>query len=122
MRFSTREQLEARVAELEGIVAAKSTKALKKHVTPQPLKNFYSAYAVEKMFKQLLKIHDAEKYGEGSFGHFKVAGQSEPTDELAEELGQLIIVATSYLERIGCTEEHRALLFAELNRRNQEND
>lgn len=117
MRYPTFESALSRIAELESLLAAKGTKVLKNSVQPQPLKNFYTLNAVDLLFKQLLKLHDAEQSVSAKDFY---EGKSVTPVELVESLGQIIIIATTYLDKIGCDEPHRQLLFAELNRRNQD--
>ena len=114
MFYPTFESALTRIDELESLLAAKGTKALKNAVQPQPLPNFYTLDGVDLLFKQLLKLHDAEQAS--SANDFYEGKKVVPVDML-ESLGQIIIIATSYLEKIGCDESRRQLLFADLNRR-----
>ena len=116
-KYPTFESAKARAEELEKILAVKGTKAIKKTVTPQPIKDFYTADIIGTLFKQLLKVYEAKcKIGAREL----VYGEIESMDELSKRLGELIIIATSYLDKIDCDEFHRQLLFADLNRRNND--
>ena len=115
--------LKKRVNELEQLLANKGAKALIKHVAPQPLNgdNFQTYYAEDLLFKQLLKIHDANQ--KIDFDYTRAFGTDKTPDNssLFEPLGELIILATSWLDKIGCNYHSRLILFEKLNRRN-END
>ena len=119
-RFCSYEDAKRRVEELENLLAVKGNKALVKVITPQPIKNFYCSEGVNTMFKQLLKIHDAEM----SLDTHTLVYDDEALDnsKLVNALGELIIFATTYLEQIGCNAESRQLLFYELNKKFKENE
>ena len=117
-------RLQQRIEELEKLLIARGTKAIVKYVLPQPIKSdvhFQSYNAEEIFFKQILKIHDANS--QIKFDYVRAFGTDEKPDAtpLYEPICELIIYATTYLDRIGCNAEMRQKLFAELNRR-YEND
>ena len=119
-RYWRRDELIKRIEELESLLTVKGNKALVKVITPQPIKNFYCAEGVNTMFKQLLKIHDAEM----SLDTHTLAYNDKALDnsKFKTALGDLIIFATTYLEQIGCNAESRQLLFYELNKKFKENE
>lgn len=112
-----------RIEELEKLLAAKGTKAAAKYVIPQPIKSevhFQSYNAEEKFFKQILKIHDANK--QIDFDYTRAFGTDKTPDMtgMYKPIAELIIYAVTYLDRIGCKADERQKLYAELNRRFEE--
>ena len=116
-------RLQQRIDELEKLLAAKGSKSLAKFIIPQPIKGdvHFQTYDAENIFfKQLLKIHDAAQ--KIDFDYVRAFGTDKTPDqtELYEPLGELIIFATTYLDRIGCNADARQSLFRILNRRFEE--
>ena len=121
--MATLYSLQRRVDELEKMLIAKNSKALDKLIAPQPIKgdvHFQTYNAKEIFFMQLLKIHDAEN--KINFDYARAFGTDKTPDQTAlhEPLGELIIFATTYLERIGCNADARQKLFRNLNWRFEE--
>ncbi|MBQ9486626.1 MAG: hypothetical protein IJU91_02340 [Selenomonadaceae bacterium] len=111
-------QLKDENAELQKAVNAKTGKLLTRYFAPQPLENFHPSDALNQMFRQLCKIYDAENIA------FNPKSLFEGSDKLPliKALGELIIIATSYLEKIGVNDSARQKLFKKLNEENARND
>lgn len=113
-------QLQNDIAELQKAINAKTGKLLTRYFTPQPLKNFQGADALNQMFRQLCKIYDAENIAFNPDSYFN--GKASDKLPLIKALGALIIIATSYLEYIGVNETSRQKLFKKLNEENARNE
>ena len=108
-------QLRERNAELEKALSAKTSKALLKYFLPCPSNKFKIGDSMEILFKQLLKIHDAQNVLSD-----ETAKNFSPNDSLVhlyESFAELIIATVTCLERFGCDEKMRQKIFCEMNRR-----
>ena len=121
MRFNCYEEAARRVAELESLLTAKGNKAIKKAMLPQPLPKgeFYTYNALTLMFQKLLEIHDAQGKCDAAIDFTTQYWKEDKRDmtPLYKPLGELIIMAVTYLERSGCDADKRMLLFSKLNHR-----
>lgn len=111
-------QMKAEIEELQKAVNAKTGKLLTRYFAPQPLKNFQGVDALHAMFLKLCDIRNAENIAYNPKSLF------EGSDKLplVKALGELIIIATSYLEYIGVNDSARQKLFKKLNEENARNE
>lgn len=88
-------------------------KLLTRYFAPQPLKNFQSVDALHAMFLKLCDIRNAENIAFNPDSYFN--GKADDKLPLIKALGELIIIATSYLDYIGVNDSARQKLFRKLN-------
>ena len=105
-------QLKDENAELKKALNAKTGKLLTRYFAPQPLKNLDIDH-LNAMFLKLCDIRNAENIAFNSDSYFN--GKADDKLPLIKALGELIIIATTYLEYLGVNDSARQKLFKKLN-------
>lgn len=103
-------QLQNENAELKKALNAKTGKLLTRYFAPQPLKNLDIDH-LNAMFLKLCDIRNAENIAYNPKSLF----EGSDNLPLVKALGELIIIATSYLDYIGVNDSARQKLFRKLN-------